>query len=93
MLQDSTGDGLPIKNALTALKAPSSSAGLSIMSAPLHNFGRQNVRLLTATEQVGVSIFQLFSPVTHGTISLSTRYGLANVPYVIRRPCHPASSR
>jgi hypothetical protein len=48
---DSTGDGLPKKIALKALKALKvsfSCAGLPMMGALLHDFDRQNVTLLTA---------------------------------------------
>src|SRR5208282_5751411 len=38
-----------------------------------------------------VSVFHLVSPVTNGTVSPPTRYGLANVPFVVRRPCPLAS--
>jgi hypothetical protein len=55
------------------------------MSALPHDFDTQNITLLTANEQVDDSVSRLVSPVTNGTIS-STRYGLANVPTVIRRP-------
>jgi hypothetical protein len=34
----------------------------------------------------------LVGPVTNGTISPPTRYGLANVPFVIQRPRHLAWS-
>jgi hypothetical protein len=37
---------------------------------------------------MAVSAFHLVGPMTSGTMSLSTRHGLANVPCVIRRPRH-----
>jgi hypothetical protein len=44
----------------------------------------------SSSERVPVYVFHLVSPVTNGTISLPTRYRLANAPSVIQRPCHLA---
>jgi hypothetical protein len=63
------------KNALKELKALEASfscAGGAIIGALLHAFDRQSVRLLAAIEEVGIFVFHLVSPVTNGTISLTT---------------------
>jgi hypothetical protein len=46
----------------------------------------ETMRPLRWRVSVAVSVFHLVSPVTNGTISLPTCYGLAHVPFVIQRP-------
>jgi hypothetical protein len=70
---------------LKELKAPSSCASLPIISALAHDFDRQHFHYLwiyetSSTEQVDCFRLHLVSPVTNGTMSLSMRYRVANVP-------------
>jgi hypothetical protein len=77
--------------------------GASAPKFPPVGFDRQKVALLTArtgliygshetssAERVAVSVYHLVRPLTNGTISLPTRYGLASAPFVIQHPYHLA---